>query len=151
MNAQDRDIGAALIRTFFLEEKLGGTLNPDSETAQAPSARQRRSQKDAILRLLLSARGEWVPLWQITPLAAQYNARIFSLRHEDGFAIESRAERDPSTGVVHSWFRLPGPVDQIPATPPPATAGPERSPFARAHAEDEEREANRLPLFAGVR
>ncbi len=45
------------------------------------------SQRDRILRLLQSRAGEWVPLYEITPLAAQYNTRIKELR-ERGHIID---------------------------------------------------------------
>jgi hypothetical protein len=70
----------------------------------------RTKQRDLILALLIAARGEWVPLPRITDCAAQYNARIFELRHL-GFRIANRTRR--VNGTKHSWFRL---------EPQPATA-----------------------------
>ncbi len=61
------------------------------------------TQEQAILELLRSRRGRWVPLPEILPLAAQYSSRIFSLRRK-GFHIENRVEA--VHGVKHSWFRL---------------------------------------------
>jgi hypothetical protein len=66
----------------------------------------RKTQCDAILQLLTDAGGEWVPLWKILELRiSQYNARIHSLRHDLGFRIDNKRERD-SEGQVHSWYRL---------------------------------------------
>lgn len=66
---------------------------------------ERNTQRAAILRLLIAARGAWVPLPNILVLGiAQYNARIFELRAL-GFRIENKIERD-ADGQVHSWFRL---------------------------------------------
>ena len=64
------------------------------------------SQRDRILRLLQSRAGQWVPLYEITPLAAQYNTRIKELR-DRGHTIDNHTRH--VDGVVHSWFRL---VDQ---------------------------------------
>ena len=61
------------------------------------------SQRDRILRLLQSRAGQWVPLYEITPLAAQYNTRIKELR-ERGHIIDNHTRH--VDGVVHSWFRL---------------------------------------------
>ena len=66
-------------------------------------AMPRRTQRARILRLLIDARGGWVALPEIMACAAQYNARVFELRHL-GFNIENRTER--VDGVQHSWFRL---------------------------------------------
>jgi hypothetical protein len=68
---------------------------------------QSKTQRAAILRLLIDARGAWVPLPQILDLhISQFGARIFELRRL-GFSIENRTERDDS-GVVHSWYRVVG-------------------------------------------
>jgi len=63
----------------------------------------RSKQRDQILGLLVAARGDWVPLPKITDCAAQYNARIFELRHL-GFRIANRTKL--VNGTKHSWFRL---------------------------------------------
>jgi hypothetical protein len=66
----------------------------------------RNTQRGDILRLLIEAKGGWVPLPEILALGiAQYNARIFELRGL-GFNIENRTETDAETGARHSWFRL---------------------------------------------
>ena len=67
------------------------------------------SQRDRILRLLQSRAGQWVPLYEITPLAAQYNTRIKELR-ERGHTIDNHTRH--VDGVVHSWFRLVEPRTQ---------------------------------------
>jgi hypothetical protein len=72
-----------------------------------------KTQTARILRLLMDARGAWVPLFEIMSCAAQYNARLWSLRRL-GFQIENKTQRDDS-GVVHSWYRLVSP----PAPPTP--------------------------------
>jgi len=65
---------------------------------------QRKSQAAAVLRLLLAARGSWVPLPEILKLGvAQYNARVLELRRM-GFLIENKTEW--VNGARHSWFRL---------------------------------------------
>jgi hypothetical protein len=67
---------------------------------------QSKTQRAAILHVLINARGSWVPLPEIRALGvAQYNARIFELRRL-GFDIENRIETDVETGARHSWFRL---------------------------------------------
>lgn len=71
--------------------------------------RQRETQRDRILALLKEREGHWVPLYEITALAAQYNTRVLELRRA-GHIIENRTEhRD---GVVHSWFRIVPPKGQ---------------------------------------
>jgi len=71
----------------------------------------RRSQKQAILDLLTSFRGDWVPLPKIifargaSTIIAQYNKRIEELRAE-GHKIENRQENDH--GQIYSWYRLVG-------------------------------------------
>ena len=73
------------------------------------------SQAGRILKLLIDANGEWIPLLEIFKVAKQYSARIFELRAA-GFAIENRIEA--VDGVRHSWFRLPvappKPIDPAP-------------------------------------
>lgn len=50
------------------------------------SSATRANQRSQILRLLISARGSWVPLPKIAELACQYNARLYELRRL-GFRI----------------------------------------------------------------
>ena len=71
--------------------------------------RARQTQRDHILYLLQSRANQWVPLYEITPLAAQYSARIFELRGA-GFEIRNRTEH--RNGAVHSWFMLVVPKEQ---------------------------------------
>ena len=90
----------------------------------------RGTQRGMILDLLISARGDWVPLPKITDCAAQYNARIFELRRL-GFRIKNRTKE--VNGAKHSWFRLESGPTQ-PTTAPAINS------------------AESLPLFAeGVR
>jgi len=63
-----------------------------------------KSQRDQILALLINARGSWVPLTEIIPLAAQYNALFHEIRHKRGFNVENRTQE--VDGIRHSWFRL---------------------------------------------
>jgi hypothetical protein len=98
-----------------------------------PKTTSHASQRARILALLISGRGYWVPLPQITASAAQHNARIFELRRM-GFKIVNRT-RDVD-GVRRSWFLLEsGPVARSPSKLPvphfqeSPTSGP-RSLFA---------------------
>ncbi|MGC2331872.1 MAG: hypothetical protein WA581_10485 [Candidatus Acidiferrales bacterium] len=97
-----------------------------------------KTQRAHILRLLIDARGAWVPAPEIAGCAMQYNARVFELR-KLGFTIENRTET--VNGVRHSWFRLVPPSENFVADPPPASS------FDRAHRKDLEKAA---PLFAAT-
>jgi hypothetical protein len=80
------------------------------------SADSHKSQRSALLALLLRAKGAEVSLLEILRLnIAQYSARIHELR-KLGFRIVNRTEcRD---GKRCSWFRLePGPLPSKPQTP----------------------------------
>jgi hypothetical protein len=79
----------------------------------------KKTQRGAILALLIQARGSWVELPEIMQLAAQYGARIFELRRL-GFKIENRI-RDVG-GIRRSWFRLT-PSAQIRPEPRSSTPG----------------------------
>lgn len=73
-----------------------------------PAPESSSSQRARILRLLIEARGGWVPSPEIAALAQQYNSRLFELRRLN-FRIENRTEE--RNGIRCSWFRLiPGPV-----------------------------------------
>ena len=72
--------------------------------------KSRDCQRDRILRLLESRANQWVPLFEITALAAQYSARIFELRGA-GYKIGNRTEH--RHGAVHSWFMLVVPKEQV--------------------------------------
>ena len=72
-------------------------------------------QSEAILALLRSSHGAWVPLPEILALGiAQYNARIWECRKR-GLNIENRTET--IDGVRRSWFRV------VELKPPPASFG----------------------------
>jgi hypothetical protein len=67
------------------------------------------TQRDRILRLLQSRAGQWMPLYEITPLAPQYKTRLKESR-ERGHIIENHIRH--VSGVVHSWFHLIAPRGQ---------------------------------------
>jgi hypothetical protein len=101
---------------------------------------QGKTQRAAILHVLINARGSWVPLPEILALGiAQYNARIFELRRL-GFDIENRVETDLETGARHSWFRLV--ASPAVETPKPEPLEPDWNDRPRVTG---------LPLFDGVR
>jgi hypothetical protein len=105
-------------------------------TAIPPSA---RTQREKILRLLLDAKGGWIPSPQIAALALQYNSRIFELRRF-GWAIENQTEI--VNDARHSWFRLVLPAPE----PAPEHVHDERKPPAE-HTECPGQAAGDLPLF----
>lgn len=116
---------------------------------------QHKGQCAAILRLLLDARGEWVALPKIMACAAQYNSRLWTLRHRMGFNIENRTEC--VDGVRHSWFRLVNsPVVSAPTKtetfkPPKTTLGSSGDWYEREHGpRPSTPRPNLEPLFAGV-
>jgi len=100
----------------------------------------RKTQCARILRLLIEARGSWVPSPEIADCALQYNARLFELRRL-GFVIENKTETDEA-GVRRSWFRLV-------SSPLSDTKRP-RHPWKNAFSQRRMRNET-LPLFAGVR
>jgi hypothetical protein len=63
-----------------------------------------KTQRARILRLLIEARGAWVPLPEIMACAAQYNARILELRRA-GFNIP-KPRIETVNGQKHTWYRL---------------------------------------------
>ena len=71
--------------------------------------RSRTTQRQRILQLLQEREGQWVPLYEILPLAAQYSARIHELRTA-GYEIRNRIEH--RNGTVHTWFMLIVPKEQ---------------------------------------
>ncbi len=83
----------------------------------------RRKQRDAILAILVAARGQWVPLPEITKCAAQYNTRIFELRRL-GFRILNRTQ--DVGGERHSWFRL---ELSVPVSAPQAASPETQAPL----------------------
>jgi hypothetical protein len=69
---------------------------------------QSNTQREKIKELLWNHFGQWVPLPEILPLAAQYSARIHELRRElraNGYEILNKAKRQ-GDGTTHSWFKL---------------------------------------------
>ena len=71
--------------------------------------RNRTTQRQQILQLLQEREGQWVPLYEILPLAAQYSARIFELR---GAGHEIRNRTEHRNGTIHSYFMLVVPKEQ---------------------------------------
>jgi hypothetical protein len=109
--------------------------NPPMQRATS----DRKTQRARILRVLIEARGAWVPLPEIMACAAQYNARIFELRRL-GIAIENRTKE--AAGVRHSWFRIANsPVSQ-------AVESEEAKPKSTW---DDRPRVTGLPLFDGAR
>src|ERR1700723_851353 len=87
-----------------------------------PAPESSRTQCGRILGRLIAAHGAEVPLCEISSLAAQYNARIWSLRKIGFKIVNPTEERD---GVRRSWFRSSsGPPaakrDDDPQTIPPS-------------------------------
>lgn len=72
-----------------------------------------KTQRARILRLLIDARGAWVPTPEIAACAMQYSARLFELR-KLGFRIENRLEANEQSGARQSWFRLAPENKQMP-------------------------------------
>jgi hypothetical protein len=89
---------------------------------------EKKSQRGAILGLLVSARGSWVPLPEIAACACQYGARLLELRRL-GFKIENRTQT--VAGQRHSWFRLL-PSEQAKAIPRAFTGTSTPGPAAPA-------------------
>jgi hypothetical protein len=77
------------------------------------------SQRAKILGLLIAARGQWVPLSEISACACQYGARIFEARRL-GFRIENCTKE--IDGVRRSWFRLISSPAQASSPASPAAA-----------------------------
>jgi hypothetical protein len=84
----------------------------------------RNAQRAKILAELVSAHGEWVPLPRNTQHPAQYNARVYELRHM-GFTIQNKT-RDVN-GARHSWFRLESSPSDIRPAPRPVQGSLELS------------------------
>lgn len=90
-----------------------------------PGARRlsnpRQNERSDILALLIAARGEWVPLGNISACAVFWAARIHELRRL-GFRILNEARRDVE-GKQRAWFRLetgPTVVQKAEATDTPS-------------------------------
>ncbi|SRR6266849_1161166 len=126
------------------------------ESSSAPNV---KTQSARILRLLIDARGGWVSLPEIMACAAQYNARLWTLRHRMGFNIENRTEC--IDGVRHSWFRLLN--SPAPSAPEPVKEKITSTDSAASKSDDwyerqagkprsvEQAQTDDLPLFVGVR
>jgi len=85
----------------------------DPAQGVAVTTDSRSTQRAKILAELVSARGDWVPLYRVTQHAAQYNAWVYELRRM-GFVIRNRTRE--VDGMRHSWFRLEsGPPEALPA------------------------------------
>lgn len=70
-----------------------------------------RHQREQLRRLFLNRPSQWIPLPEIMQFAAQYNARLFELRHREGMVIENKTA--VMNGVRHSWFRyLPEKIEE---------------------------------------
>lgn len=74
------------------------------DDAEPTPASERKAQSGRILRLLIAARGAWIPLPEIMACAAQYNSRIHELR-KVGFRVENKLET-ADDGTKHSFYRL---------------------------------------------
>lgn len=107
-------------------------------------------QSEKIHALLLAAHGAWVALPEILALGiAQYNARIWQLRHECGLTIENKTELGDD-GIRRSWFRLvpksPEPRPTEPDSPKPA-AGDDWYERQTGQSRPHSSSANLGPLF----
>jgi len=99
--------------------------NPERRTQAhgEPDAPDRRGQRAAILKTLLDANGEWVSAATLVRASCQYSARVFELRHHDGWRIDNKTE------IVgrkkYGFFRIPRWVTveggKLISTPPKTT------------------------------
>jgi Helix-turn-helix domain len=98
-----------------------------------------RGQRDRILKLLVEARGEWVPLPAVLELGiAQYGARLLELRRT-GFDIQNKTWWEQ--GGKHSAFRLilgtkVAPLLPAAPTPPPTYQQEPLFHFVLEHRDD---------------
>jgi hypothetical protein len=90
-----------------------------------PAPESSSSQRARILRLLIEARGGWVPSPAIAECAQQYNARLFELRRLN-FRIENRVAEQNGTRL--SSFRL--------VSSPAQAISPSTSPAAERDEDD---------------
>jgi len=80
---------------------------------------------------LIETSGEWVGLLAILDLrVSQYGARIFELR-KLGFRIKNKTEM--KNGIRHSWFRLVGGLQALPAQPVLQSPGSQPIPMGLFH------------------
>lgn len=89
------------LRLALLLMKTNTTI---SGAAQAGPPQNAKTQRAAILRLMIEARVGWVASPEIAERALQYHARLFELR-KLVFVIENKTETD-ETRVRRSWFPL---------------------------------------------
>ena len=61
-----------------------------------------RNQTERIKREFQRRPFQWIPLPEIMPMAAQYNARIHELR---GTGMNIVNKKQHKMGEVHSWFK----------------------------------------------
>lgn len=61
-----------------------------------------RHQTEVLRSLFNERAGQWIPLPEIMSIAAQYNARIFTLRRE-GMNILNKTKI--VNGIKHSWYK----------------------------------------------
>jgi hypothetical protein len=83
-----------------------------------PAPECANTQRGRILRVLLEARGGWVPSPEIAACAQQYGARVYELRRLN-FGIKNRTEE--LNGTRLSWFRLVSSPAQASSPATPAT------------------------------
>jgi len=62
-----------------------------------------KNQRELIKNLFKDRPFQWIPLYEILPFAAQYNARIKELRGS-GMYIQNKTQM--VNGEKHSWFRF---------------------------------------------
>jgi hypothetical protein len=110
-----------------------------------PAPESANTQRSRILRLLVEARGGWVPSPEIAACAQQYNARLFELRRLN-FQIENRVAEQ--NGIRLSWFRLvAGPVQSEGSPPAAERAFPVNSKTKSADVVTSDPRARQLALF----
>lgn len=120
---------------------------------------QSSTQREKIKELLWNHFGQWVPLPEILPLAAQYSARVHELRRElrpNGYEILNKAKRQ-GDGTIHSWFKLDyAAAAEEDAAPARKSTRAERvawfeKTFGKPSAPEPQEPAGGLPLFDLVR
>ena len=117
-----------------------------SPSRKIPAPESANTQRAKILGRLIEARGQEVPLYELSSLACQYGARIFELRRL-GFKIVNRTEE--VDGVRRSWFRLASsPVQaSTPPTHPAAECDPSNSQTDSAGAATSDPAREQFQLF----
>jgi len=61
-----------------------------------------KDQLNMVRNIFKSKQNQWIPLYELTEIAAQYNARIYTLRRE-GMEIINRTKT--INGVKNSWYK----------------------------------------------